>query len=89
MELITSTIIQNAKGKNVDGNLTIAEALSEILEKTESANSHYSWKLSRKVLDDPVELKAEDIVLIKEVLTRQRIYFPVVSGYLEDLFKDQ
>lgn len=48
-----------------------------------------SWYLAQEFYKkDEVTLKSEEVVFLKEVINRNELYFPIVTGQLLDLIKE-
>ncbi len=93
MKIKSTQVLKGLDGKNLDnngkGDLTIGMAISNILSVTKSDNQIRSWYLAQEFYKkDEVTLKAEEIVFLKELIARNELYFPIVTGQLLELIEE-
>jgi len=84
----TSTILKDFKGqplKSGENDLTIGEVISTVLAG-KSTNPTLSWVFGKKfATEKAVDLKAEDVVFIKEQIEKDDNWFAVVKGQVIEL----
>lgn len=93
MKIKSSQVLLGLDGEKLDNNgkgeLTVGKAISNILSITKSDNQIMSWYLAQEFYKKPeVTLKAEEIVFLKEIIKKNELYFPIVTGQLLDLIKE-
>lgn len=86
----TGIILKNFKQevlKNGENNLTIGEALANILSG-KTSNPTLAWVLGKKfATDKEVDLKAEEIVFLKKELESNETYYSVVTGQIIEILE--
>lgn len=84
----TKQELVNFKGeplKNGEENLTIGEVMAFTLSG-KTTNQVLAWYLGKKfATEETVELKAEDIVFLKDTLKGSETYFSIVTGQLIEI----
>lgn len=94
MQLDTTTPLQNFDGSDlIEGGLTARTACTNALlghhpddERVSGEKKYARFKLACRINDSAsVELKAEDVVMLKEMIARS--YTPLVVGLMYDLLE--
>lgn len=88
MKIDTSIEIKNPQGtvyETESGKLTLKEVIVEILSLSQSSNPQRSYNLVNEFKKKEVELKAEDIVFIKEIVLKSNQYYPYIIGQALDI----
>ena len=81
MQINTKTKLKNVDGKELE--LTIGEAISNILVSAEEGGKMKLWILGQKFYNDKsVELDASDVDLVKSSIDKTKIYKVLVTGQL-------
>ncbi len=89
-KLKTDEVLKNLKGDELvegDQKITAGLLLSNILSNQQSSNPHRSYQLAKKfATEKEVELKAEDIVFLKEQIVKYQLG-PLYTGQLIDILE--
>lgn len=94
MKLITSTTLKDLKGNEIkqksDENseakpLTVGEVISNVLLICKE-EKYKAWLLAKKMLEEEVELKSEDVTYIKKQLETSD-YLPVAIGQIIEILE--
>ncbi len=88
MKIDTSIEIKNPQGNTYEtesGKLTLKEVIVEILSLSQSSNPQRSYNLVNEFKKKEVELKAEDIVFIREIVAKSNQYYPYIIGQVLDI----
>lgn len=88
----TKQVLVNFKGEKLknemvksEGDLTIGFVLSHVLSG-QTSNPALSWILGKKfATEDQVDLKAEEVVFIKNELEKQKTWLSLVSGQVLEI----
>jgi hypothetical protein len=93
MKIKATLVLVGLDGEKLDnngkGDLTVGMAISNILSVTKSDNQVRSWYLAQEFYKKPeVTLKAEEVVFLKELIARNELYFPIVTGQLLQLIEE-
>jgi len=89
MTLNTKTIIKTPEGENYkdgESDLTLGKVVASTLAVTKSTDPWKSYKLTNDFLKDTVDLKAEDIVFIKDIF-KESTYLPYVIGQVFEILE--
>lgn len=89
MTINTKTVLKTPEGesyKDGESDLTIGRVIASTLAITKSNDPWKSYKLTNDFLKDTVELKAEDIVFIKETF-KDSTYFPYIIGQVFEILE--
>ena len=92
MKIETKITLKSLEGKELKteaGNLTLGEALSNILISSEVGGKMKLFTLAQKMYNDKsVEVDASDLSMIKECVKTTKIYNALVAGQVELILED-
>lgn len=93
MKIKSNQVLLGLDGEKLDnngkGDLTVGKAISNILSITKSDNQIMSWYLAQEFYKkSEVTLKSEEVVFLKEIINRNELYFPIVTGQLLEIIKE-
>lgn len=89
MTINTKTVIKTPDGesyKDGESDLTLGKVIASTLAITKSNDPWKSYKLTNDFLKDTVELKAEDIVFIKEIM-KDAEWLPYIIGQVFEILE--